>query len=113
VPTQDASGRWISDDGLFYWDGAAWKPLAPQGQPAAAAPSVVPTYGPPATPRGKSPWPAILIGCGIAAVVVIVLVVVGGILLVNNADFQRSFCNSYVNQNANLTCPFSPPSASP
>ena len=25
MPRQDAQGRWISDDGLQYWDGTAWR----------------------------------------------------------------------------------------
>jgi len=104
VPTQDAQGRWISDDGLSYWDGAAWRPLA--GQPPAwqgPAPGAPPT-------TGKSPWPAILIGCGIAIVVVIVLGIVGVFAVIGNPDFQRSFCNGYTSSDPNLTCPFSPSS---
>jgi hypothetical protein len=102
VPSQDAQGRWISDDGQSYWDGAAWRPLA--GVPAAGA-----AYLPPAA-GGKSPWPAILIGCGAVLLVVIVLVIVGVFAVVSNPTFQRTICNNYTNSNPNLVCPFSPSS---
>jgi hypothetical protein len=102
VPRQDAQGRWISDDGLSYWDGAAWRPVG--GQPAAGT-----AYPPPAV-AGKSPWPAILIGCGIALVVVVVLAIVGVFALISTPTFQRSFCNSYTTTDPNLVCPFSPSS---
>ena len=29
MPRQDAGGRWISDDGLSYWDGGSWRPRPP------------------------------------------------------------------------------------
>jgi hypothetical protein len=102
MPRQDAQGRWISDDGLSYWDGAAWRPLA-------GGPPIAGGYPPPAA-RGKSPWPAILIGCGIALVVILVLGIVGVFALVSSPTFQRSFCNSYANTNPNQACPFSPSS---
>jgi hypothetical protein len=102
VPRQDAQGRWISDDGLSFWDGAAWRPIGQQ--PAVAG------YTPPPAVQGKSAWPAILIGCGIALLVVIVLGIVGVFALISNSDFQRSFCNSYTNSDPNQTCPFSPSS---
>jgi hypothetical protein len=98
VPRQDAQGRWISDDGLFYWDGTTWRPLG--GVPAGAG-----VFPPPA--QGKSPWPAILIGCGIAFVVVIVLGIVGLFAAISNPDIQRAFCNGYTSSDPNLTCPFS------
>jgi hypothetical protein len=103
VPRQDAQGHWISDDGLSYWDGAAWRPVG--GQPPAAI-----GYTPPPAAQGKSAWPAILIGCGIALLVVIVLGIVGVFALIGNPDFQRSFCNSYTTSDSNQTCPFSPSS---
>ena len=93
MPRQDAQGRWISDDGLQYWDGSAWRPIWQQ---------------PPAR-SGVSALPAVLIGCGFALIVVIVLAI-GGVILVQSPDFQRSFCNSYENSSNNLTCPFNPPS---
>jgi hypothetical protein len=102
VPRQDAQGRWISDDGLFYWDGAAWRPLGVQ--PSA--------YGATA-PRQRSVWPVVLIGCGFAVVVVIVIGIALTVFAVSNADFQRAFCNGWTNSNANMACPFSPPSATP
>jgi hypothetical protein len=101
MPHQDPQGRWISDDGLLYWDGAAWRPIG--GQPAVGT-ALPPPVG------GKSAWPAVLIGCGIALVVILVLGIVGIFALVSNTDFQRSFCNSYTSSNPNLVCPFSPPS---
>jgi hypothetical protein len=58
----------------------------------------------------RSPWPAILIGCAFVAVVLVVLAVGGIVLMFSNADVQRSFCNGYVSGDANLTCPFHPPS---
>lgn len=93
MPRQDAYGRWISDDGLQYWDGTAWRPIGAQS--AAAQ---------------RSALPAILIGCGFALVVVLVLAIVGVVALVNNPDFQRGFCNGYTNSDPNLTCPFHPAS---
>jgi hypothetical protein len=92
MPRQDAQGRWISDDGLQYWDGTAWRPT---GQAPAR--------------RGVSAMPAVLIGCGFALVIVIVLAI-GGVIMVQSPDFQRGFCNSYTSGNSNLTCPFNPPS---
>lgn len=38
MPFQDPSGRWLSDDGAYFWDGAAWRLLPPRvrgGPPAA------------------------------------------------------------------------------
>jgi hypothetical protein len=101
VPRQDAQGRWVSDDGLTYWDGAAWRPLGGQ-VPAGAYPAMP-------VPR-KSSWPAILVGCGIALFVVVVLGIVGVFALISSPDFQRSFCNSYTSSDSNQTCPFSPSS---
>jgi hypothetical protein len=93
VPRQDAQGRWISDDGLSYWDGTAWRPTGIQ-----------------AAVQQRSPWPAIAIGCAFAAVVVVVLAVAGVVLMFSNAEVQRSFCNGYVSSDPNLVCPFHPPS---
>lgn len=93
MPRQDPQGRWISDDGLQYWDGTTWRPTGVQA----------------AAPRGSA-VPAVLIGCGFIAVIAIVIVIVGVVVIVNNADFQRGFCNGYTNGNPNLTCPFNPPS---
>jgi hypothetical protein len=90
VPTQDAQGRWISDDRLQYWDGSTWRPLAAQA------------------PRRSSALPAILIGCGFAAVVILVLAIALGLLALNNPEFQRSFCEGYTNNNVNNPCPFHP-----
>jgi hypothetical protein len=101
VPRQDAQGRWISDDGLSYWDGATWRPIG--GPPVAPA-------GNTPTAKAKSPWPAILIGCGVALLVVIVPGIVGTFALIGSPDFQRSFCNSYTNSDPNLVCPFHPSS---
>ena len=100
MPQQDPQGRWISDDGLSYWDGAAWRPIG--GPPGAAYPMPAAT--------GKSPWPAILIGCGIALVVVLVLGIVGVFAVISNSDFQRSFCNGWTSSDPNQVCPFSPSS---
>jgi len=91
MPRQDALGRWISDDGLFYWDGAAWRPIGVQ-----------------APKSGGSAIPAIAMGCGFAIVLVIVLIIGFTVLLFNNADMQRSFCNGYTGGDANATCPFHP-----
>ena len=93
MPRQDAQGRWISDDGLQYWDGTAWRPTGAQA----------------GAPRGSA-LPAILIGCGVVVLVGLVAIILGSIALVNNADFQRGFCNGYASNNSNLTCPFHPPS---
>ncbi len=93
MPRQDAQGRWISDDGLQYWDGTAWRPTGAQAAPA----------------RGSA-VPAVLIGCGFAVVIVLVLVIGLTVFLVNNADFQRGFCNGYTSGDPNLTCPVHPPS---
>jgi hypothetical protein len=96
VPHQDAQGRWISDDGLQWWDGSSWQPIGVQ----------VPAR------RGISALPAVLIGCGFALVIVIVLVVGGFVFAFNNQDFQRGFCDSWNNntQNQGTPCPFHPSS---
>jgi hypothetical protein len=91
VPRQDAQGRWVSDDGLQYWDGSAWRPLGAQ-----------------AAVRTRSAVPAVLIGCGFALVIVVVLLIAVGVFVVSNADFQRGFCNGYVNGDPSATCPFHP-----
>ena len=76
MPKQDPQGRWISDDGLQYWDGAAWRPLGVQAA------------------RGvRSALPAVLIGCGFALVVVLVLTIGAAVFALNSPDFQRGFCN--------------------
>ena len=93
MPTQDAQGRWISDDGLQYWDGTAWRPMGTQ--PAK---------------RGISAVPAVLIGCGFALVILLILGIGLTVFLVNNADFQRGFCNGFTSSDQNLTCPFHPSS---
>ena len=92
MPRQDAQGRWISDDGLQYWDGTAWRPVGVQAAPK----------------RGISALPAVLIGCGFALVIVLVIGIGLTVFALNSPDFQRSFCNSYVNSDSNLTCPFHP-----
>lgn len=92
MPHQDAQGRWISDDGLQYWDGSAWRPIGVQA-PARS---------------GVSPVPAVLIGCGFALVIVLVIVIGFTVALLNSADLQRSFCNGYTNGDVNETCPFHP-----
>ena len=91
MPHQDAQGRWISDDGLQYWDGTAWRSIG-----ATVAPQ-----------RRSAALPAVLIGCGFALVVVIVLVV-GGIVMVSSSSFQRGFCESWNNnpRQAQTPCPF-------
>jgi hypothetical protein len=92
MPRQDAQGRWISDDGLQYWDGAAWRPMWQQPQARS----------------GVSALPAVLIGCGFALVVVIVLLI-GGVILVNSSAFRESFCNSWNNSSsAGTPCPLPP-----
>ena len=95
MPHQDAQGRWISDDGLQYWDGSVWRPLGTQAAPR----------------RRGIALPAVLIGCGFGLVVILVLVI-GGIILVNNSSFQQTFCNSWQNnpQDASTPCPFHPSS---
>ncbi len=94
MPRQDAQGRWISDDGLQYWDGAAWRPLGAQS-----------------SARKSSAVPAVLIGCGFALVVVLVIVIGLTVLAFNSADFQRSFCNGWANSaSSNTDCPFHPSS---
>jgi hypothetical protein len=32
MPHQDQYGRWISDDGAYWWDGAVWRPVRPPSQ---------------------------------------------------------------------------------
>jgi hypothetical protein len=93
MPHQDAQGRWISDDGLQYWDGTAWRPVW-QTQPARG---------------GVSALPAVLIGCGFALVVVIVLAI-GGVILVNSSTFRQSFCNSWNSnpRDSQTPCPLAP-----
>jgi hypothetical protein len=93
VPRQDAQGRWLSDDGLQYWDGNAWRPLGPQ-----------------APAKSRSALPAILIGCGFVLVVLLVLFIGFIALVFNNSSFQRSFCNGWESSNSNIACPFQPSS---
>jgi hypothetical protein len=95
MPHQDAQGRWISDDGLQYWDGNAWRPTGAQPPPATG---------------GRSAVPAVLIGCGFALVILLVLGIGLTVFAVSNPDFQRSFCNGWDQgaNNPNLTCPFHP-----
>ena len=92
MPRQDQYGRWISDDGLQYWDGTAWRPTGLPAQPPARS--------------GVSALPAVLIGCGFALVVVIVLII-GGVVLVNSSSFRQAFCNSWQNnpQDSATPCP--------
>jgi hypothetical protein len=82
----------------MFWDGAVWRPIV--SQPPVG-------YAQPPAPR-KSALPACLIGCGIALVVVILIGVVGFLAIINNAGFQRSFCNSFTSSDPNQICPFSP-----
>lgn len=93
MPHQDAQGRWLSDDGLQYWDGNAWRPITVQG-----------------SPKGRSvALPAILIGCGFALIVLIVLAI-GGVVLVNSNDFRQGFCQSWNNnpRDSATPCPLAP-----
>jgi hypothetical protein len=99
VPRQDAQGRWISDDGLFYWDGATWRPLGVQGSPVPAP------YGAQA-PRKRAVWPMVLIGCAFVALVVLVIGIAFTVFVFSNADFQHAFCNGWANSSSNLACPF-------
>jgi hypothetical protein len=96
VPRQDAYGRWISDDGLFYWDGTAWRPVGLQA---------------PARP-GVSVAQTVLIGAGFVLAIVLVLVV-GAVIVMRDPEMQRSFCNGWnsgQNNSENLACPFHPSS---
>jgi hypothetical protein len=95
VPRQDSFGRWISDDGLFYWDGNAWRAVAPQATAR----------------RGVSVAQPLLIGAGFV-VLVVVVVVVGLVVLFQNPVMQQSFCNGWQsgqkNSDNTLACPFHP-----
>jgi hypothetical protein len=94
VPRQDAQGRWISDDGLQYWDGAAWRPLGAQS-----------------SARRSSAVPAVLIGCGFLLVVLLVVGIGLTVLAFNSTEFQQAFCNGWANSASNNTaCPFHPSS---
>ena len=97
MPRQDAYGRWISDDGLFYWDGNAWRPVAAQPPPR----------------RGASVAQPILIGAGFVLLIVLVAVI-GLVVLFQNPEIQQSFCNGWnsgqKNSESNLACPFHPAS---
>jgi hypothetical protein len=42
--------------------------------------------------------------------VVIVLGIVGVFAVISNPEFQRNFCNGYMNSDPNLSCPFHPSS---
>ena len=94
MPKQDAQGRWISDDGLQYWDGNAWRPIGVAPQPR----------------RGMSALPAVLIGCGFALVIAIVVVIGFTVALFNSPDMQRAFCNGFNGGGGNVACPFQPSS---
>ena len=93
MPHQDAQGRWISDDGMQYWDGTSWRPVG----------AVMPA------PQRSFALPAVLIGCGFALLIVIVLII-GGIFMVQSSSFQRGFCDSWNNNpsQAGTPCPFQP-----
>ena len=91
MPRQDSLGRWISDDGHQYWDGAAWRPLGAQ-----------------APKSGGSAFPAVAIGCGFALVLALVVVIGFTVLLLNSPGAQRSFCNGYTNGEPGAACPFHP-----
>jgi hypothetical protein len=94
VPRQDAQGRWISDDGLQYWDGAAWRPLGAQS-----------------SARRSSAVPAVLIGCGFLLVVLLVVGIGLTVLAFNSTEFKQTFCNEWANSaNNNMACPFHPSS---
>ena len=77
MPRQDAQGRWISDDGLQYWDGTAWRPVGVQAAPK----------------RGISALPAVLIGCGFALVIVLVVGIGLTVFALNSPDFQLPRCS--------------------
>ena len=98
MPRQDAQGRWYSDDGLYYWDGMAWRPAGAQTA-GARKPSIV---------------PPLLLGIGFAVVLVLVVGIVGLVLMFSNPEIQRSFCNGWdrgqANSTQNLSCPFHPSS---
>ena len=38
MPKQDGTGRWMSDDGLYLWDGQAWQPNSPTPTPTPTSP---------------------------------------------------------------------------
>ncbi len=45
MPTQDASGRLISDDGAWWWDGTAWQPIGDSAAPPAVIEDAAPSKG--------------------------------------------------------------------
>src|SRR2546425_10912404 len=111
MPPRDSRGGGIWAAGQSYWDGNSWRPLGPQ-PPAAPVVGMPPAYGlPPA--RRSSPWPAILIGCGVVLLALVIIGILGTVAMFNSPDFQRSFCEGYTNNNANISCPFSPRPATP
>src|SRR5437879_13648531 len=83
MPNQDAQGRWISDDGLQYWDGAAWRPIGTQA----------------AARKGISALPAVLIGCGFALVIVLVLGIGLTVFALHPPDFQHPFRHGWHTHN--------------
>jgi hypothetical protein len=93
MPHQDAQGRWMSDDGLQYWDGTSWRPVGVAAQQG----------------RRSVALPAVLIGCGFALVIGLVLVI-GGIFMVQSSSFQSGFCETWNNNpsEAGTPCPFHP-----
>jgi hypothetical protein len=105
MPKQDPSGRWISDDGLSYWDGGTWRPIAQPPQPG-MVPAPAGAYYYPQAQRSRSPWTGIVVGCGLALVLLLAVGITGTVIVFNNSDFQRSFCNSW-NSNSQ-PCPFNP-----
>jgi hypothetical protein len=58
MPRQDQYGRWISDDGGYWWDGQVWRPTRP----------------PTTVPRPSSAPYYVGVGC---AVVLLVFVLMG------------------------------------
>jgi hypothetical protein len=99
VPIRDPYGRWLSDDGLYAWDGQRWQP--------AYGP-----YGPaPLRPR-RSAWPWVL---GASAVVVLLLLLFGACTyaMTTSPEFKQGYyngyCSSYDKSHPDQACPLTPP----
>jgi hypothetical protein len=65
MPLKNAQGRWISDDGRYYWNGTAWQSFSGQPQP------FIQPFNLPPPAEGSAPWPVVLVGLAVVVIVVV------------------------------------------
>ena len=69
MPLKNAQGRWISDDGRYYWTGIGWQSFSGHPQPFIEPFNLSPPAG------GSTPWPVVLVGVAIVVIVVIAVAI--------------------------------------